>query len=59
MRSTVVYRGCREALEGVDPSRIHRMRSTLVYRGCSESLEGIDPSRNYPHELYTSLAGLR
>ena len=34
-----------ESLEGVDPSKIHRMGSTLVYKGCVESLKGVDPSR--------------
>ena len=37
MRSTLVYKGCSESLEGADPARIHRMRFTLVYRRCNES----------------------
>ena len=40
MGSTIVYRGCDQSLEGVDPSRNHGMGSTLVY-----NLKGIDPSR--------------
>ena len=31
MGSTIVYRGCDQSLEGVDPSRNHGMGSTLVY----------------------------
>ena len=37
MGSTIVYRGCDQSLEGVDPSRIHGMGSTLV-----DNLKGID-----------------
>ena len=43
MQSTLIYRGCGESLEGVDPSKIHHMGSTLIYRGCGESLKGVDP----------------
>ena len=39
MTSTVVYRGYGESLEGVNPSRIHRIRSIVVYEGCGESLD--------------------
>ena len=45
MRFRIVYNGCGESLEGVDPARIHGMSSTLVYTSCGESLEGVDPSR--------------
>ena len=44
MRSTLVYKGCGESLEGLDHSMIHGMRSKLVYKGCGESLEGVDTS---------------
>ena len=58
MGGTLVYRRCSKSLEGVDPSRIHRMGPTLVYRGCGESLGGLRPLKDSRYGFYTSLKGM-
>ena len=45
MGSALVYKGCGEPLEGVDPPRIHRVGCAPIYTGCGESLRGVDPSK--------------
>ena len=37
--STPIYKGCGEALKGVDPSMNHRRGSTPMYKGCGEALK--------------------
>ena len=45
MSFTPVYICFGESLEGVHPSRSHRLSSALVYTSCVESFEGADRSR--------------